>query len=57
LTAVLETSATEGLVAPRTLAAWTANSQKVAEDQKQDFVNIKAALVDLVEVAGRYGVK
>jgi hypothetical protein len=57
LTAVLQTSATDGFAAPKALAAWDAYSQKVADDQKQDFANIQSALLDLVDVAGKYGVK
>jgi hypothetical protein len=57
LTAIVETSATHGFAAPRALAAWDAYSQKVAEDRKQDFANIQSALVDLADVASKYGVK
>jgi phytoene dehydrogenase-like protein len=55
--ASVETSATRGFTSPRGLAAWDAYGQNVDDNQKQDFANIQSALVDLVEVAGKYGVK
>lgn len=57
LTAILETSATDGLASPRTLAAWDACKKKAAVDEQQDFANIQSALVDLVGIAAKYGVK
>jgi hypothetical protein len=57
LTAILETSATDGLASPRTLAAWDACRKKAADGQQQDFGNIQSALVDLVGIAAKYGVK
>jgi hypothetical protein len=57
LTAIVETSSTYGFAAPRALAAWDAYGQSVPEDQKQDFANIQSALVDLADVASKYGAK
>ena len=57
LTAIVETSAACGFAAPRTLSAWDPYGQKVDDDRKQDFANIQSALVDLADVASKYGAK
>jgi hypothetical protein len=57
LTAGVEVFASHGFAIGKAAQSLDAYNQKIADEQKQDLANIQATLLDLAQVAMKYGVK
>lgn len=57
LDAAMGTVATKGLSAGKSLQSWNDYNEKITDEQKQDLANMQSALLDLSQVAMKYGVK
>jgi hypothetical protein len=57
LVASMETVATHGLSAIKSLRSLNDYNEKIADEQKRDLANIQSALLDFAQVAMKYGVK